>query len=50
MSEERKKGDAKERKKKSRQKKKERNDNLSVSEIITALVEENSQFKHVNKH
>ena len=48
MSEERKKGDAKERKKKSRQKKKERN--LSVSEIITALVEENSQFKHVNKH
>jgi len=49
MSEERKKGDAKERKKKSRQKKKERND-LSVSEIITALVEENSQFKHVNKH
>ena len=49
MSEERKKGDAKERKKKSRQKKKE-NNNLSVSEIVTALVEENSQFKHVNKH
>jgi len=49
LDKERKKGD-KERKKKSRQKKKERNDNLSVSEIITALVEENSQFKHVNKH
>ena len=46
---ERKKGDAKERKKKSRQKKKERN-NLTVSEIVTALIEENSQFKHVNKH
>jgi len=49
LGKERKKGD-KERKKKSRQKKKERNDNLSVSEIVTALVEENSQFKHVNKH
>jgi len=49
LDKERKKGD-KERKKKSRQKKKERNDNLSVSEIVTALIEENSQFKHVNKH
>jgi len=49
LDKERKKGD-KERKKKSRQKKKERNNNLSVSEIVTALVEENSQFKHVNKH
>ena len=48
MSEERKKV-GKERKKKSRQKKKERN-NLSVSEIVNALIEENSQFQHVNKH
>jgi len=48
LGKERKKGD-KERKKKSRQKKKESN-TLSVSEIVTALVEENSQFKHVNKH
>ena len=49
MSEERKKGDTKERKKKSRQKKKERR-YLSVSEIVQELVEENAQFKHVNKH
>jgi len=49
LAEERKKGSTKERKKKSRQKKKERN-TLTVSEIVTALIEENSQFKHVNKH
>tara|TARA_Y100001949_G_C15703911_1_gene207924 strand:+ start:175 stop:321 length:147 start_codon:yes stop_codon:yes gene_type:complete len=48
LAEERKKGSTKERKKKSRQKKKE--SNPTISEIVTALIEENSQFKHVNKH